>query len=252
MPDLSLAPWAFVAGILSILTPCVLPIVPAYLAFISGVSLEDLKDPSRAPRVRRTIVLSGLAFILGFAAIFVLLGTLVGFAGSLLGAYRILLTRIGGVFVIIFGLFMLNAIKIPFLARETRLAPPALFARGRAINSFVLGMAFAFGWTPCIGPVLGSILLLASTTATALYGALLLAIFSAGFAIPFLAIAVGIGSASRYLARASRYLDAISVIGGIFVILLGVLLVTNNMVLLISYGFRLLQFVNYDRILDYL
>lgn len=252
MADPVLAFWAFVAGVLSILTPCVLPIIPAYLGFISGVSLKDLEDPARSGTVRRKVFLNGLAFIVGFSVIFIILGTLVGFAGGLLAAYRVWFTRIGGVFVILFGLFMLNVIKLPFLARESKFEPPAIFERGRPVNSSILGAAFAFGWTPCIGPILGSVLFLAGSAATAAYGALLLAVYSAGLAVPFLAIALGIGSASRRLGAASRYLNIVSVIGGLFLIALGILLVTDNMILLVSYGYRALRFINYERLLDYL
>lgn len=244
---------SFIAGVLTFLAPCTLPIVPGYLGFISGSSLEDLKDPDKAKQARWKIFLNGFFFMLGFSAVFIILGTLVGFiAASFLAPYRLWLGRIGGVFVIIFGLFMLNVLKIPFLNQEKQLKAPALFKRGRPINSFVLGSAFAFGWTPCVGPILGSILLLASTSTTALQGGLLLTVFSAGLAIPFLLIAIGIGSASRYVQNISKYLNVISIIGGIFLIVLGVLLVSGNIGLLISQAYRLLKFINYDRLLDYL
>ncbi|MBI2025592.1 sulfite exporter TauE/SafE family protein [Candidatus Kaiserbacteria bacterium] len=252
MIDISLIPWAFVAGMLSILAPCTLPLIPAYLGSISGVSLEDLKDPAKAGAVRRKVLVNGLAFIIGFSAVFVTLGALVGFTGALLVAYRSWLARIGGIFVILFGLFMLNVLKIPFLERAVKFRPPTLFEQGRPLNSFILGAAFAFGWTPCVGPILGSILFLAGSAATALYGALLLAVFSAGLAVPFLAIALGIGSASRHLAKLSASLSVVSVVGGVFLVVLGILLVTDNMALLILYGFQLFRFINYDRILDYL
>ncbi|OHA72779.1 MAG: hypothetical protein A3B24_01170 [Candidatus Wildermuthbacteria bacterium RIFCSPLOWO2_01_FULL_48_16] len=251
--DFSLIIPAFIAGVLTFLAPCTLPLVPGYLGFISGASLEDLKNPERAKTARWKIFLNGFFFMLGFSAVFIIMGTLVGFiAASLLAPYRLWLGRIGGVFVIIFGLFMLNALKIPFLTRERQLKAPALFERGKPTNSFILGSAFAFGWTPCVGPILGSILLLASTSTSALQGALLLTIFSAGLAIPFLLIAAGIGSASRYIQNISKYLNIVSVIGGVFLIFLGVLLVSGNIGLLISYGYRLFRFINYDRLLDYL
>lgn len=250
--EISLVIPAFVAGLLTFLAPCTLPLVPAYLGFISGASLSDLKDPARARSVRRKIFLNGLAFVVGWSAVFILLGTLVGLAGAALVPYRIWLSRIGGIFVIIFGLFMLNVLKIPFLAREWQPKIPSMFQRGRPVNSLILGSAFGIGWTPCVGPILGSILLLASTTATALSGAFLLTVFSAGLAIPFLAIALGIGSASRYVERALPFLNIVSVIGGLFLIGLGILLFTGNMALLISYGYRALPFINYVRLLDYL
>lgn len=244
---------AFIAGILTFLAPCTLPLVPGYLGFISGTSLEDLKDPSKSKGARWKIFLNGLFFIVGFSAVFIIMGTLIGFVGAqFLAPYRLWLGRIGGIFVIIFGLFMLNILKIPFLARETQFRAPAVFERGKPVNSLILGSAFAFGWTPCVGPILGSILLLASTSTTALQGGLLLTIFSAGLAIPFLLIAIGIGSASQYIQNISHYLNVVSVVGGIFLIFLGILLLTDNIGLLISYGYQIFQFIEYDRLLDYL
>lgn len=251
--DPSLIIPAFIAGLLTFLAPCTLPLVPGYLGFISGASLEDLKDPAKSKRARRNIFLNGLFFMLGFSAVFIIMGTLVGFIGAtLLAPYRLWLGRVGGIFVIIFGLFMLNVLKIPFLMGEKQFRAPAFFARGSPVNSFILGSAFAFGWTPCVGPILGSVLLLASTSTTALQGGLLLGVFSAGLAVPFLLIAVGIGSASRYVQSISRYLNIVSIIGGVFLVLLGILLVTGNIGVLISYGYSILQFINYDSLLDYL
>lgn len=243
---------AFIAGLLTFLAPCTLPLVPAYLGFISGASLDDLKNPILAKRARGKIFLNGLAFVVGWSIVFITLGTLAGFAGSALVPYRLWLTRIGGGFVIMFGLFMLNVLKIPFLAREVAFRPPAIFERGRAANSLILGSAFGLGWTPCVGPILGSILLLASTTATAVQGALLLSVFSFGLAIPFLAIAAGIGSASRVIARASGFLNVVSIVGGLLLVGIGFLMLTGNMPLLISYGYRWFRFINYERLLDYL
>lgn len=251
--DLSLITPSFIAGLLTFLAPCTLPLIPGYLGFISGISLEDLKDPAKSGTARRKIFLNGLFFILGFSAVFIIMGTLVGFVGaSYLVPYRLWLSRIGGIFVIIFGLFMLNVVKLPFLQREFKIKTPAIFGRGRAVNSFILGSAFAFGWTPCVGPILGSILLIASTSATALQGAIFLSVFSMGLALPFLVIAATIGSASRYIHSISRWLNVISVIGGLFLIFLGILLLTGNIGLLISYGYRLFQFINYEGLLNYL
>lgn len=244
---------AFIAGILTFLAPCTLPLAPGYLAFISGASLEDLKDPAKAKRARWKIFLNGLFFVTGFSAVFIIMGTAVGFiSASLLVPYRVWLGRIGGVFVIVFGLFMLNALKIPFLMQEKQLKAPAFFQRGKPTNSFILGSTFAFGWTPCIGPILGSILLLASTSATAFAGALMLAVFSSGLAVPFLLIAIGIGSASRHIRNIYQYLNVVSNIGGVFLIFLGILLLTNNMGVWIAYFYRWFNFIDYDRLLDYL
>lgn len=244
---------AFIAGLLTFLAPCTLPLVPAYLGFISGVVPEELNDSEKLKKARLKIFANGLFFMLGFSAVFILMGTIVGFVGAFfLAPYRLWLGRIGGVFVILFGLFMLNVIRIPFLLGEKRISAPSFLERGKPRTSFVLGSAFAFGWTPCVGPILGSILLLASTSTTALQGALLLGIFSLGLAVPFLLVAALWGSSLRVISKFSGLLNGISIVGGIFLIALGVLLLTDNIPLLISWGYRLFRFIEYERLLEYL
>lgn len=251
MIEFPLAVSAFIAGLLTFLAPCTLPLVPGYLSFISGVSAAEMQDKERMLGVRRKIFLNGLMYVVGFSIVFIVFGTLAGFVGTVLAPLRIWLARIGGAFIIIFGLYMVSAVRLPFLARELQFRLP-LLERGKPINSLILGMAFAVGWTPCVGPILASILLLASVSATALQGLLLLLIFSLGLAVPFLLIAVGIGRAVHVISRITPLLNAISIIGGVFLIGLGVLLITGNFVLLISYGYRLFQFIEYERLLDYL
>lgn len=243
---------SFVAGMLTFLAPCTLPLVPAYLGFISGVSTDDLADPKKAPGARRKIFFNGLFFVIGFTIIFVLFGTLAGFLGQGLAPFRIWLTRIGGALVILFGLFMLGVFKLPFLQVDRRLKMPSFLKVGRPSSSLAIGGAFAFGWTPCVGPILGSILLLASTSTTALQGGFLLLIFSAGLAIPFLLIALLYSRAASYIERAGKYLKWVSIIGGVFLILLGILLLTNQFSLLIQFGFRFLEPLNYEGLLDFL
>ena len=250
--DVSLIIPAFIAGILTFLAPCTLPLLPGYLSFISGVSLDELYDPARAGRGKRTIFLNGVLFVVGFSLVFIILGTLVGFIGSALAPYRLWLSRIGGIFVIFFGLFMLDIFGSAFLSRDRRISAPLVFKRGRPVSAFIFGATFAFGWTPCVGPILGSILLLASTTTTVWQGGILLGVFSAGLAVPFLLVAALISRASEYLSGMSPYLSAVSKVGGIFLVFLGILLVTGNMGLLVSYSYRLFQFINYERLLDYL
>jgi cytochrome c-type biogenesis protein len=247
--DFSLTIPAFVAGVLTFFAPCTLPLVPAYLLFISGVSLNNVHDVSM--RARRKIFFTGVLFVAGFSLVFIVFGTLAGFLGAALVPYRSWIARIGGSLVILSGLFMLGFVQIPLLNRR-RLNIYALVARGRALGAFMLGMAFSAGWTQCVGPILGSILLLASTSATAFQGAALLAVFSLGLAAPFLAVALAIGSATKLLARISRYSTALSRVGGVFLIVIGLLLLTDNMALLVSHGYRLFKFINYDRLLDYL
>ncbi|NQV93170.1 sulfite exporter TauE/SafE family protein [Candidatus Kaiserbacteria bacterium] len=243
---------AFVAGLLTFLAPCTLPMVPAYLGFISGVSKEDLEDDTKRDVVRKKIFLNGFFFVLGFSIVFILLGTLAGVIGQGLIPYRIWLTRIGGVFVILFGFFMLGVFNLPFLQTDRKIKTPQWIQIGKPSSSLIIGSAFAFGWTPCVGPILGSILLLASTSSTVLDGALLLTVFSVGLAIPFLFVAVGFSHATTYITKLSQYLKWVSVIGGIFLIILGLLLVTNNFGLLIQYGFELFGFIEYSSLLDYL
>lgn len=247
---------AFIAGLITFLAPCTLPLVPGYLGFISGVPSAELNDPEKAKKIRWKIFWNGFFFILGFSAVFIILGTLIGFLGSALAQYQIWLNRIGGILIILFGLFMLNVIKIPFLQAEHQLRAPSFLERGKSSSSFILGSAFGIGWTPCVGPVLGAILALAASSATALQGALLLSVFSAGLAVPFLMIALGVGSAAQYIEKFSRYLRWVSIIGGLFLIFLGILLFRGKLGLLVSWGFQLMRFFGIDayeeRLLEFL
>lgn len=243
---------AFFAGLLTFLAPCTLPLVPAYLGFISGVDRDALKDPQRAQAARRKIFWNGLAFIGGFSLVFIAFGVLVGFAGSALAPYRALLTQIGGVLVILFGLFMLGFFKLPVFQTDKRIPIPKWLTLGKPSSSLFIGGTFALGWTPCVGPILGSILLLAGTSGTALQGGLLLTVFSIGLAIPFLLIALAFSKATSYIEKISTYLKWVSIIGGVFLILLGALLATNNFGLTIQYGYELFDFINYEGLLDYL
>lgn len=243
---------AFIAGVLTFLAPCTLPILPAYLGFISGVSLNNLKD-REVNAARRRIFLNGLFYVLGFSAVFIVLGTVFGLAGYALARYRIWLVRIAGIFVIVFGLHLAGAAKIPFLSAEKKFfGNNSFFKPGRPVSSFLLGSAFALGWTPCVGPILGSILLLASTATTAFQGTLLLSVFSAGLAIPYLLVALGAGSVSSYINKISPYLGFVEVIGGLFLIAVGFLLLTNQFSIWISFAYKIFNFINYGRLLNYL
>lgn len=253
--DLSLIIPSFIAGVLTFLAPCTLPLVPAYLGFISGVSSKDLHDPEKVPSIRKRIFLNGVLYALGFSVVFILFGTLFGLGGVALAQYRPVLQQIGGVLVIIFGLYLLKIVKIPGLSllnSEKRFPLAKILKPGKPINSLLFGAAFAFGWTPCVGPILGSVLTLAAGSATVWKGAFLLGVFSLGLAIPFLAIAAMIGHASHMVELVSRYLDRISVIGGIFLLLLGILIVTNNIGEWTSLFYRAFHFINYDALLNYL
>lgn len=245
---------AFIAGLLMFLAPCTLPIVPAYLGFISGISLKELEtlEGEARKRAQRRILLNGITFVLGFTLVFVFFGVLAGLLGEALAPVRIWLTRIGGVLIVFFGLFMLGVFNLKFLQVEKRIKLPKSLKMGSPLTSFGIGSAFAFGWTPCVGPILASILFLASTSATAVQGGILLLIFSLGLAIPFILVAALTSYASTFIEKGGKYFKFISIIGGVFLIGLGILLMTDNFGLTIQYGYKLFDFINYDALLDYL
>lgn len=247
---LSLAIPTFLAGILTFLAPCTLPLVPAYLGFISGVPTSELEGSSS--KIRRRVLLNGLLFVAGFSLVFIIFGTLAGLFGIALAPYKIWLTKLAGAFIIFFGLTMLGLFNLPILNRELKIQLPPMFQRGKPTTSFALGFAFGFGWTPCVGPILASVLLLTTSTTTALQGAVLLLIFSLGLAIPFLLTALGFGSAFQSGGWIQRHLLWIERVGGAFLIGLGLLVFFNRIPLLLSWGYRALEFINYDRLVNYL
>jgi cytochrome c-type biogenesis protein len=258
MPDaLSLTLPAFIAGILTFLAPCTLPLVPAYLAFISGASAKELQDPERLPKIRRKVFLNGLFYVIGFSLVFISLGVLFGVGGAALIAYQSVLEKIGGGFIVFFGLYLIGVFdRIPALqsalSTEHRFRFSHSLKPGTAISSFIFGATFAFGWTPCVGPILGSILLLASSTATVGQGAFLLFIFSLGLAAPFLFIAAGVGHATQTIKVLSKVLPSISFIGGALLIFLGILLLTDQLGIWLGWSYRWLSVFQYERLLDYL
>jgi cytochrome c-type biogenesis protein len=248
MLDLPLVVGAFVAGFLMFLAPCTLPIVPGYLAFIAGVPAGQAGSQGS----RRRIFTNALAFVLGFSVIFILLGTFAAALGSLVGPWRLYASQFAGVIIILFGVTMLGAFNIPLLSGERRMRLPKWLSLGHPHSSFVVGALFALGWSPCIGPILGTILFFASASATAFSGALLLAIFSLGLAIPFLMCAWAIGYAESFARQAGRLSQLLSLVGGIVLIFLGLLMLTGNMSLLVLWGNALLGGLGYERLLNYL
>ncbi len=264
--SLSLIIPSFIAGVITFLAPCTLPLVPGYISFISGLSIEGLKDHDRLSRARSKIMLNGLLYVIGFSAVFILLGSLVGLGGRTFVQYRPLLSRVGGVFVILFGLYIMNAFSLlrkvlpdtdfsvlDKLGQDYRFHVTEKLEPGKPSSSLIFGATFAFGWTPCVGPVLGSILFLASTSGTVGQGALLLGVFSLGLALPFLALAFTVGSALTYLKSFSRYLHLIEIFGGLFLILLGIFMITNSLAVWVSWMYKTFSFLNLEeRLLDYL
>ncbi len=244
---------AFFAGLLTFLAPCTLPLVPAYLTFVGGTSVKDLSDKEKEKKARAKVFLNGLFFVLGFSAVFIILGLFAGTVGGFIHSGRLWFARIGGVLIIIFGLSMLNIVKIPQLLSEKKFSINANSKhRGTYGFSFFLGAIFGSGWTPCVGPILGSILVIAGASATAGSGAILLAVFSLGLAIPFLLIALGIGRSQKFIDKYADKLGFVTKIGGLLIIGLGILLLTDKMYFLVTYGYKFLEFINYDRLLNYL
>lgn len=246
---------SFFAGLLTFLAPCTLPLVPAYLGFISGTPVTELSDPTKAHLYRRKVFINGFLFIVGFSFIFIGLGVLFGLGGAALIQYRGVLSRIGGVFVMFFGLYMTGFLRLrmfSFLTYERKIRFSKHLTPGNPTSSLLFGATFAFGWTPCVGPILGSVLTLAATSATVGQGAVLLLVFSLGLAIPFLIIAAGAGTALVYIKKLNRYIEAISRVGGVLLFILGLLLVTDQYGLFAGYIYRWFNILNYDALLQYL
>ncbi|MEP4033755.1 cytochrome c biogenesis protein CcdA [Roseibium polysiphoniae] len=218
---------AFLAGLLSFVSPCVLPIVPPYLCYLAGVSVAELKGEMATAATSRRIVLSSVAFVLGFSVVFVALGATASVIGQSIARYFDTLSIIAGIIIIIMGLHFLGLFRISLLFREARVQverkPPGL------LGAFVMGLAFAFGWTPCVGPVLAAILFMAGSTGSTGQGGLLLAAYALGIGIPFILAAA---FASRFLGWASRFrkhMGTVEKVMGGFLVLTGLLFVTGQM-----------------------
>ncbi len=218
---------AVAAGAVSFLSPCVLPLVPPYLCYMAGVSVEDFRAESGSgDHARKALVASSVAFVLGFSTVFVALGAGASSIGRLLRVWQEPLGLVAGVVIIVMGLNFLGVVRIPLLAREARFQ-----AQGRpasALAAYVMGLAFAFGWTPCIGPVLGPILTLAGGRETVGEGALLLAAYSLGLGIPFLVAALFSGAFMRFLSRFRVHLGRVEKAIGAMLVLAGIFFVTGG------------------------
>ncbi|MBP1995079.1 cytochrome c biogenesis CcdA family protein [Paenibacillus eucommiae] len=221
---------AFSAGLLSFLSPCVLPLIPLYLSYIVGSSVAELTTNKQ----KLNVVFKSILFILGFSIVFILLGVSVSSVSKLVSANLRIIQQIGGVLIVIFGLHMTGLFKIKWLYSEKRLLPSG--SSGKNLGSILLGMAFAVGWTPCIGPILSSILIYAGSMQTIEKGVLLLAIYSLGLAVPFLLSALLIENLSIYLKKMSRYLPIVSIVSGVIMIVMGILVFTNKLEIFSQYG----------------
>ena len=242
---------AFFAGILSFISPCVLPLVPGYLSFISGVSLDQLRGPKvgspshgeaavavALPQAQATqqVFFASLAFVLGFTVVFVALGATASTIGTFLFQKSAIIAKFAGALLIVFGLHTMGVLKIPFLYMEKRFDAGDKKPAG-LLGAFFVGLAFAFGWTPCIGPILSTILTLAANEGTLQRGILLLAVYSLGLGVPFLITSLAVNQFFAAFAKIRRYYHAIEVTAGIMMITIGVLIFTNQFTLIT----RLLQ-----------
>ena len=215
---------AFGAGLLSFLSPCVLPLIPSYVTFITGLSLEDVQ------KSRRAALIHSLLFVLGFTLIFLALGATATALGQLLGYQRVWITRIGGVLIIVFGLYMLGVFNISFFSQERRVHianKPIGY-----LGTLLVGIAFGAGWTPCIGPILGSILTYAASSADLSRGIWLLLAYSLGLAVPFLLSAVAVERFLDFFSRMKRQMGWITRTSGVLMIAIGVLMITNYFTIL--------------------
>ncbi|MFZ0313428.1 MAG: cytochrome c biogenesis protein CcdA [Candidatus Korobacteraceae bacterium] len=236
MHNLPLPLAAFLAGILSFLSPCVLPLVPGYVSLISGATVEDLQTQER--RMLGTVMLHSVTFVLGFSVVFIALGAVATSVGQLVNEYHSLLSKVAGIIVIVFGLHLTGILKIKALYADKRMHD--VKGGSSAVGSFAVGFAFAFGWTPCIGPILATILVLAGAQQTVLKGIILLAVYSLGLAVPFLLTSLGVDQFLAFYSRFRRHLHTVEVLSGILLIAIGVLIFLNNLRLLSGY----LSFLN--------
>jgi len=233
---------AFLFGILSFLSPCVLPLVPGYISFISGLSFEELRESTGARGFLIKTLFSSLFFVLGFSIVFVLLGASATAIGKFLSENMNVISKVAGVIIVLFGLHMSGILRISFLNYEAKLKtqkkPFGL------IGAFVIGFAFAFGWTPCIGPVLATILVLASQQETIKQGILLLSVYSLGLGIPFILTSLSVNFFFKWFSKIRRYLNVVEIVSGVILILLGILIFTNTLGLVSSYIMKLFPFLS--------
>ena len=223
---------AFVAGLLSFVSPCVLPLVPVYLGIMSRNAIYKSEKIKVSDRLYTFI--NSLLFVIGFSIIFIILGSTATLVGRLLKDYLSIIGRVGGAILIIFGLHYVGLFKIPFLNLEKRFKMPENLKTGY-LWSFLFGVIFSFGWIPCVGMILSAILLLASNMETLLQGIFLLIVFSAGLGLPFILASIFIGFFSRLLKKINKRLNIISIISGVFLLALGIIFVTDSMIKILGF-----------------
>jgi cytochrome c-type biogenesis protein len=217
---------AFIAGLLSFFSPCILPLIPAYFTFITGFSLDELTKGHNIT-FRKKIFFSTFFFVLGFSLVFISMGASASFLGYILITYKNWIRIIGGILIIIFGIHLTGALRIRFLDIEKRVSinnKPLNF-----LGTLIIGMAFGAGWSPCVGPLLGSILIIAGSQGTVWQGVVLLGIYSAGLAIPFILVSIFINFLLIFIGKASKFLRYVNVVAGVVLIVAGLLLLGNRL-----------------------
>jgi len=227
---------AFLAGMVSFVSPCVLPIVPSYISFITGLSFDQLTGKNGSiekAEVTKTTVVNALAFIFGFSALFIGFGASASFLGEFLLTYQEAIRRVGGVIIVIFGLFISGILRVPFLNREFRL--PAQKRTSTLAGTFLIGVGFAAGWTPCVGPILGSILFFAGSEGNVMKGIELLSFYSLGLAVPFFFSAVMFNAFLGRFSRISRWIPTITKVSGGVLVVMGLLVFVNAFSILSSF-----------------
>lgn len=226
MLDVSLS-GALIAGILSFVSPCILPIVPPYLAWLAGISFDELSDAAPTSAQKWRIIRTAVFFVLGFSTVFVALGATSSVIGSAITQYYDIISVIAGIIIIVMGLHFIGVFKIGFLYRQARVnvqrKPAGL------LGAYVVGLAFAFGWTPCVGPVLAAILFVASSQDTAVRGAMLLAAYSVGIGVPFILAAAFASQFLGWAAKFRRHMRAVEIALGVLLVITGILFATRQM-----------------------
>ena len=232
--------YVVLAGLLSFLSPCVLPIVPGYLCFLAGTSLDKIASGEDASK-ERNVFYFALSFVFGFSTVFILLGASATLLSGLIYEYLDILRIVGGIIIIIFGIHFMQIIQLPFLNRDTRYQIESY--RPGVVGSYVIGLSFAFGWTPCIGPILGSVLSIAASSETVTYGIVLLILYSAGLGIPFLLAAYAINGFMRFLTKIRNYIRVIEIFTGVLLVIFGILILTNRIQELAFFFIKYLPFL---------
>lgn len=219
------------AGLLSFASPCILPLIPSYVSYITGISFPELVDPASKKQNRNITILHSIVFVAGFSIIFVLLGATASLLGNILVHYLDIIRIAGGVFIILMGVFVMDAVDIPFLQREAKLHVKTRLTG--YVGTLLVGMIFGAGWTPCTGPFLGSILALAMEASTVGRGMVLLTFYSLGIGIPFVLSAIAISTFLSSFSRLKQHFRVIKIVSGVVLIIMGVLLIMDKLTILI-------------------